>query len=80
MDSTSIPTPITQITPITPIFNKINEIYIKTTYLEKYGGSLIFTIFAILIVFFYFIYWSFPQTFRLDFLILFVGVCIGFVV
>ena len=56
MDSTSIPTPITQITPITPIFNKINEIYIKTTYLEKYGGSLIFTIFAILIVFFYFIY------------------------
>ena len=56
MDSTSIPTPITQLTPITPIFNKINEIYIKTTYLEKYGGSLIFTIFAILIVFFYFIY------------------------
>ena len=56
MDSTSIPTPITQITPITPIFNKINDIYLKTTYLEKYGGSLIFTIFAILIVFFYFIY------------------------
>jgi hypothetical protein len=56
MDYNSIPTPITQITPITPIFNKINEIYIKTTYLEKYGGSLIFTIFAILIVLFYFIY------------------------
>jgi len=56
MDYNSIPTPITQITPITPIFNKINEIYVKTTYLEKYGGSLIFTIFAILIVLFYFIY------------------------
>ena len=59
MDSTAIPTPITPITKIpliTPIFNKINEIYVKTTYLEKYGGSLIFTIFAILIVFFYFIY------------------------
>ena len=56
MDYNSIPTPITQITSITPIFNKINEIYVKTTYLEKYGGSLIFTIFAILIVLFYFIY------------------------
>ena len=65
MDSTTIPTPITQVTPvtpvtpiipITPIFNKINDIYLKTTYLEKYGGSLIFTIFAILIVIFYFIY------------------------
>ena len=61
MDSTAIPTPITPITKIpliTPIFNKINDIYTKTTYLEKYGGSLIFTIFAILIVLFYFIYLS----------------------
>ena len=62
MDSKAIPTPITQITPVTPItpiipiFKKINDIYVKTTYLEKYGGSVIFTIFAILIVFFYFIY------------------------
>lgn len=65
MDSKAIPTPITQITPITPvtqvtpiipIFKKINDIYIKSSYLEKYGGSVIFTIFAILIVFFYFIY------------------------
>ena len=59
MDSNSIPTPITpiiQITPITPIFNKINDIYIKRTYLERYGGSVIFAIFAILLVVFYFIY------------------------
>jgi hypothetical protein len=65
MDSKAIPTPITQITPITPvtqvtpiipIFKKINDIYVKSSYLEKYGGSVIFTIFAILIVFFYFIY------------------------
>jgi|LauGreDrversion4_2_1035121.scaffolds.fasta_scaffold240140_1 hypothetical protein len=68
MDSTAIPTPITQITPITPatpitqvtpiipIFKKINEIYVKSSYLERYGGSVIFTIFAILIVFFYFVY------------------------
>ena len=65
MDSKAIPTPITQITPVTPvtpvtpiipIFKKINDIYIKSSYLEKYGGSVIFTIFAILIVFFYFIY------------------------
>ena len=65
MDSKAIPTPITQITPIIPvtqvtpiipIFKKINDIYIKSSYLEKYGGSVIFTIFAILIVFFYFIY------------------------
>ena len=56
MDSTAIPTPITQITPLTPIFKKINDIYVKTTYLERYGGSVIFAIFAILIVFFYFIY------------------------
>ena len=65
MDSKSITTPITQITqitpvtpvtPIIPIFKKINDIYVKSSYLEKYGGSVIFTIFAILIVFFYFIY------------------------
>ena len=62
MDSKAIPTPITQITPVTPvtpiipIFKKINDIYVKSSYLEKYGGSVIFTIFAILIVFFYFIY------------------------
>jgi len=59
MDSNSIPTPITpiiQVTPITPIFNKINDIYIKRTYLERYGGSVIFAIFAILLVAFYFIY------------------------
>ena len=42
MDSKAIPTPITQITPVTPItpiipiFKKINDIYVKTTYLEKY--------------------------------------------
>jgi len=62
MDSTAIPTPITpatpitQVTPIIPIFKKINEIYVKSSYLERYGGSVIFTIFAILIVFFYFVY------------------------
>jgi hypothetical protein len=56
MDSTSIPTPITQITPITPIFNKINDIYVKSTYLERYGGSVIFAIFAILVVACYFVY------------------------
>lgn len=62
MDSKAIPTPITQITPVTPvtpiipIFKKINDIYVKSSYLEKYGGSVIFTIFAVLIVFFYFIY------------------------
>jgi hypothetical protein len=70
MDSAAIPTPITQvtpitpitpltqITPITPIFKKINDIYVKTTYLERYGGSVIFAIFAILIVIFYFVYLS----------------------
>jgi len=56
MDSAAIPTPITQITPITPIFNKINDIYVKRTYLERYGGSVLFAIFAILIVAFYFVY------------------------
>ena len=46
MDSTAIPTPITQITPITPatpitqvtpiipIFKKINEIYVKSSYIK----------------------------------------------
>jgi len=56
MDSAAIPTPITQITPITPIFNKINDIYVKRTYLERYGGSVLFAIFAILIVACYFVY------------------------
>ena len=56
MDSAAIPTPITQITPITPIFNKINDIYVKRTYLERYGGSVLFAIFAILVVAFYFVY------------------------
>jgi hypothetical protein len=59
MDSANIPTPITQITPITPItpiFNKINDIYVKSTYLERYGGSVIFAIFAILVVACYFVY------------------------
>ena len=43
MDSKAIPTPITQITPVTPvtpiipIFKKINDIYVKSSYLEKYG-------------------------------------------
>ena len=41
MDSAAIPTPITQITPVTPvtpiipIFKKINDIYVKSSYLEK---------------------------------------------
>ena len=62
MDSANIPTPITQITPvtqitpITPIFNKINDIYVKSTYLERYGGSVIFAILAILVVACYFVY------------------------
>ena len=57
MDSTAIPTHITQITPITPIFNKINDIYVKSTYLERYGGSVIFAILAIFVVACYFVYW-----------------------
>lgn len=56
MDSTAIPTHITQITPITPIFNKINDIYVKSTYLERYGGSVIFAILAIFVVACYFVY------------------------
>ena len=62
MDSAAIPTPITQITPITPIFNKINDIYVKRTYLERYGGSVIFAIFAILVVAFYFVYLNILNT------------------
>lgn len=62
MDSANIPTPITQITPITPIFNKINDIYIKRTYLERYGGSVIFAIFAILVVALYFVYLNILNT------------------
>lgn len=54
--SGSVPIPVTSETFITPIFNKINDIYLKKTYLERYGGSVIFAIFTILIVFFYFIY------------------------
>ena len=53
MDPSDITTPIT---PITQIFDKVNEIYIRKTYLERYGGSVIFAIFAILLVIFYFIY------------------------
>ena len=48
--------PVTDTTFITPIFNKINDIYLKKSYLERYGGSVIFSIFAIIIVAFYFIY------------------------
>jgi hypothetical protein len=62
MDSPAIPTPITQITPITPIFNKINDIYVKRTYLERYGGSVIFAIFAILVVALYFVYLNILNT------------------
>jgi hypothetical protein len=62
MDSAAIPTPITQITPITPIFNKINDIYVKRTYLERYGGSVIFAIFAILVVALYFVYLNILNT------------------
>ena len=52
------PVPVTDTTFITPIFNKINDIYLKKSYLERYGGSVIFAIFAIIIVAFYFIYLS----------------------
>ena len=51
-----ITAPITPVTPITQIFDKVNEIYIRKTYLETYGGSVIFAVFAILLVIFYFIY------------------------
>jgi hypothetical protein len=52
----SVAVPVTETTFITPIFNKINDIYLKKSYLERYGGSVIFAIVAIIIVAFYFIY------------------------
>ena len=39
-----------------PIIDNVNKIYQKSTYLEKYGGSLIFSIFAVLGVTMYFVY------------------------
>ena len=30
-----------------PLIDNVNKIYQKSTYLEKYGGSLIFSIFAV---------------------------------
>ena len=39
-----------------PIIDNVNKIYQKSTYLEKYGGSLIFSIFAVLGVALYFVY------------------------
>ena len=45
--ATSIPSPIST---ITPIFKKINDIYVKASYLERYGGSIVFVVFSILIV------------------------------
>ena len=51
--ATSIPSPIST---ITPIFKKINDIYVKASYLERYGGSIVFVVFSILIVIFYYIY------------------------
>ena len=52
---TSIATPIAA-SIATPIFKKINDIYLKISYLERYGGSIIFVVLAILFVIFYFIY------------------------
>ena len=54
--ASSVAVPVTETTFITPIFNKINDIYLKKSYLERYGGSVIFAIVAIIIVAFYFIY------------------------
>jgi hypothetical protein len=51
---TNIETPIISVIP--NIFKKVNEIYRQKTYLERYGGSVIFAIFAILVVIFFFIY------------------------
>ena len=51
---TNIETPVISVIP--NIFKKVNEIYTRKTYLERYGGSVIFAIFAILIVIFFFIY------------------------
>lgn len=50
----NIETPVISVIP--NIFKKVNEIYTRKTYLERYGGSVIFAIFAILIVIFFFIY------------------------
>lgn len=52
----SVAVPVTETTFITPIFNKINDIYLKKSYLERYGGSVIFSIVAIIIVALYFVY------------------------
>jgi hypothetical protein len=52
----SVAVPVTETSFITPIFNKINDIYLKKSYLERYGGSVIFAIVAIIIVAFYFVY------------------------
>lgn len=38
------------------IIDTINKIYQKNTYLERYGGSLVFSIFAVLCVALYFTY------------------------
>jgi hypothetical protein len=39
-----------------PIIDNVNKIYQKSSYLERYGGSLIFSIFAVLGVAMYFVY------------------------
>jgi hypothetical protein len=39
-----------------PIIDNVNKIYQKSSYLERYGGSLIFSIFAVLGVGMYFVY------------------------
>ena len=52
--NSNIETPVISVIP--NIFKKVNEIYTRKTYLERYGGSVIFAIFAILIVIFFFIY------------------------
>jgi len=39
-----------------PIIDNVNKIYEKSTYLERYGGSVIFSIFAVLGVAMYFVY------------------------
>jgi hypothetical protein len=54
--SPSVAVPVTETTFITPIFNKINDIYLKKSYLERYGGSVIFSIVALIIVALYFVY------------------------
>jgi hypothetical protein len=39
-----------------PIIDNVNKIYQQSTYLEKYGGSVVFSVFAILGVAIYFVY------------------------